>query len=131
MISFIFSIPQWLRLTLSFIYLSCIALLSLLPSKDFPELPLFSGIDKVVHFCMYFGLTILACWSMHAEVRHRWYFIVVLFAIGWGVTMEIFQLLMHLGRSFDLYDILANSMGALIGAIIYLLTARMKKNPAY
>ncbi len=80
---------------------------------------------------MYFGLTILACWSMHAEVRHRWYFIVVLFAIGWGVTMEIFQLLMHLGRSFDLYDILANSMGALIGAIIYLLTARMKKNPAY
>ena len=131
MISFLFSIRQWLRITLSLVYLSCIAFISLLPSKDFPELPSFPGIVKLVHFCMYFGLSILASWSMHAEVKHRWYFFVILFAIGWGVTMEVFQFLMHLGRSFEFYDILANSIGALTGAFIYLLMAQLKKRSEY
>lgn len=126
MISILFSIRQWLRIMLSLIYLCCIAFLSLLPSNDFPELPLFPGADKIVHTALYLGLAILACWSMHAEVKHKWYTLVTLFTIGWGVTMEIFQLNMHLGRSFDLYDILANSIGAIIGVAIYSLLALAK-----
>ena len=128
MINFLFSIKQWLRITLSLIYLTCVAFLSLLPANDFPELPLFPEADKFVHISMYLGLTILACWSMHAEIKHKWYYLVTLFAIGWGVMMEVFQFLMHLGRSFDFYDMLANSIGALIGVSIYLLLARIKKN---
>ena len=126
MISILFSIRQWLRITLSLIYLCCIAILSLLPSKDFPELPLFPGADKLVHTVMYLGLALLVCWSMHAEVKHKWYGLVTIFAILWGVLMEFFQLNMHLGRSFDFFDILANSLGAIIGVAIYSLLARAK-----
>ena len=128
MISILFSIRQWLRITLSLIYLAIVAFLSLLPSKDFPQLPLFPGADKAIHICMYLGLAVLACWSMHAEVKQKWYYAVIFFAIGWGVMMEIFQYLMHMGRSFELFDILANSVGALIGVYIYILLAQMNRD---
>jgi len=127
MISLLYSIPQWLRITLSLIYLTIVAFLSLLPPKDFPDIPLFPGADKVVHTCMYLGLTWLACWSMHAEVKRIWYYLIILFSISWGVVMEIFQYIMHMGRSFDLYDIAGNSLGTLIGVLIYILMAKFKK----
>lgn len=127
MISFLFSIPQWLRITLSAVYLSIIVFLSLLPPNDFPEIPLFPGADKIVHTCLYLGLTWLACWSMHAEIRNVWYYRIVLFSIGWGLTMEIFQYVMNLGRSFDSFDIVVNSIGTLIGALIYLIMAKQLK----
>ena len=77
---------------------------------------------------MYFGLAILASWSLHAETKPKWYYLVIIFAISWGVTMEIFQFLMHLGRSFEWYDILANSIGALLGVSIYMLLARINRD---
>ncbi|MEI6679762.1 MAG: VanZ family protein [Mariniphaga sp.] len=127
MLKLIFSIPQWLRVSLSGIYLIIIALLSLLPSDDFPEIPLFPGADKIVHTCMYLGLTWLVCWLMHSEKNHKWYYAIMLFSVGWGIMMEVFQLIMHLGRSLDPFDMVANSVGALIGALIYLAMVRMKQ----
>lgn len=128
MISLLFSIRQWLRITLSLVYLTIIALLSLLPPNDFPDIPLFPGADKIVHTCMYLGLVWLACWSMHAEINHFWYYLIVLFAISWGAVMEFSQLFMHLGRSFDYYDMVGNSVGSLIGVLIYVVMAKMKRN---
>ena len=129
MITLLFSIPKWLRITISLFYLTCVALLSLLPPDDFPsQLPSFPGADKLVHICMYFGLASLTCWSMRAEAQHRWYYFVILFAICWGITMEIFQLIMHVGRSFEMFDILANSVGSLIGILGYMLLNQGIKN---
>ena len=127
MISILFSLPQWLRITLSMIYLMIVAFLSLLPPNDFPEIPLFEGADKVVHICMYLGVAWLACWALHAEVNRIWYFLIILFSIGYGVIMENLQFLMHLGRSFDYYDMIGNSVGTLIGVSIYVIMARMKR----
>jgi len=128
MISFLFTIPKWLRITLSLFYLSIIAFLSLLPPKDFPDIRLFAGADKIIHICMYLGLTWLACWSMHAETKRMWYFLIILFSISWGTIMEIFQFLMHLGRSFEFYDIIGNSIGTLIGVLIYILMAQQNRS---
>lgn len=127
MISILFSIRQWLRITLSLIYLTIVAFLSLLPPNDLPDIPLFPGADKIVHTCMYLGLAWLACWSMHAEVKRKWYYIIILFSISWGIMMEIFQFLMHLGRAFEFYDIVSNSIGTLIGVLIYILMAQQKR----
>ena len=125
MLKLIFSIPQWLRVVLSFIYLGIIVSLSLLPSDDFPELPLFPGADKIVHACMYLGLTILVSWLIHPEKNHNWYYVIILFSVSWGALMEVFQMMMHMGRSFDPFDIAANSVGALIGTLIYLLLSHL------
>ena len=127
MISILFSIPRWLRILLSAIYLIIIAFLSLLPPNDFPDLPLFPGADKIVHACLYLGLTWLACWSMNAEIKNIWYYLIILFSISWGAIMELFQFLMHMGRSFEFNDIIGNSVGTLIGVLIYILMAQQRR----
>lgn len=128
LISLLLSVPQWLRITLSLLYLALIAFLSLVPPEGLPDIPMFRGADKIVHTCMYLGLTGLACWSMHAENKKIWYYLISLFSISWGVSMEIFQFLMHMGRSFDYYDMLSNAIGTLFGVLIYTLMANQKKN---
>ena len=128
MFKILFSIQQWLRVTISLIYLSCVALLSLLPPKDLPDVPLFPGEDKIIHALMYLGLAWLVCWAMHAESKNIWYYLVIIFSISWGIIMEIFQYLMHIGRSFEFYDIIGNSIGTLFGVFIYSLFLYIKRN---
>jgi VanZ family protein len=124
MISFLLSVRQSVRIILIITYVGCIMALSLLPPQDFPKLPLFEGVDKVVHFLMYFIFSFLFCWSIKTELNYRRLFIVIISTIGWGIFMEIMQLSMHLGRSFSWYDILANSFGVLVGIIVYILSIR-------
>lgn len=124
MIRFVLSLPQWVRVLFCILYLSVIARLSLMPSDDVPQLEMFQGFDKVVHGCMYFGLTVLACWTLHAENKNNRIVYVVLFSILWGLMMEVSQLEMMLGRAFEWKDELANSTGSLLGAATYLIIAR-------
>jgi len=63
---------------------------------------------------------------MHAEIKYVWYYLIVIFSVSWGTMMEIFQYLMHLGRSFDLYDIVGNSVGTILGVLVYIMMARLK-----
>jgi len=56
-----------------------------------PRLALFQGHSAILYVCM----------------------------VGFGIIMEVFQYFMHLGRSFDLADIAANTAG--VGAIWLLL----------
>jgi VanZ family protein len=119
MIQFIFSFPQWLRILLSILYLGIVATLSLMPSDDVPDVQLFPYFDKVVHGCMYFGLTILACWTFHSEEKRIRILYIVLFSILWGMLMEFSQLEMMMGRAFEWTDEFSNSIGALLGAGLY------------
>ncbi len=123
MIKFLFSIPQWLRLLVALVYLSIVAKLSLMPSNQLPELNLFQGFDKVAHGCMYFGLTVLVCWTFQAEGKRNWILYILFFAIAWGMLMEISQFEMKVGRAFEWSDEMANSLGAMVGVSIYVWIA--------
>lgn len=72
---------------------------------------------------MYFGLTLLACWTLHAEKKRIRILYILLFCIFWGFLMELSQLEMMTGRAFEWMDELSNSVGALIGALVYLKMA--------
>ena len=120
MISILFSIPGWFRVLLSIIYLSIIVLLSLLPANNFPQIQLFVGADKVIHVLMYTGLSWMVCWTKQPEIKPVFYYLIALFSISWGVIMELFQLSMRLGRSFDYFDILGNTIGIILGLFIYI-----------
>jgi VanZ family protein len=120
MISFIFSFKPWLRRTIGAIYLVIIALLSLLPSYDIPDISLFPGADKLVHTCMYLGLAFLACWSYDIGHHRMWFMYLLLAGVFmYGVLMEILQRTMHNGRDFDFRDMIANLTGAVLGLLIY------------
>mgnify|MGYP003706966109 CR=1 FL=1 len=89
---------------------------SLLPASSFGSMSIDTilPIDKIVHFTFYFGFVILWLLALPSySLRTR---ILVLFiGIVLGAFMEVLQLQMRVGRSFDIADIGANSLGAVSG----------------
>ena len=98
-------------------YTLFLIIFSLIPVPDLglPKFQLFE-IDKVVHFVMYFSLTMLWCFASKNFYRSN--FKLLLFAIFFGFVLEIFQHILPFGRYFDLGDLLANSLGVIFGIII-------------
>ena len=121
MISFLLSVNKVIKISVFLLYLSCIMALSLLPPRDLPQVQLFEGVDKLVHFLMYLPLSALLCWNLRAELSFRRVYGAVLLSVLWGMFMEIMQFNMHLGRSFSWFDELANLLGAVTGALLYKL----------
>jgi VanZ family protein len=121
MLRFIFSIAQRWRLAIWLIYLGILATLSLIAGNDLPQLAVFAGFDKLVHSCLYFGLTLLGCWTLHAELKNSRIILIALFCLLWGLVMEISQLEMKLGRAFEWTDEVANGIGILVGIGLYLM----------
>ena len=115
MISFIRKYP------LSLLVIAAILFLSLFnPPKT--KLDPITGIDKVVHVCMYLGLELII-WIEY--LRHHnnlnWVkilFLGILFPIALGGLMEIAQMKLTQGRSAEWSDFLADSVGVLIGAVV-------------
>lgn len=124
MISFLLAVRQPVRILLVVLYVGCIVALSLLPAQDLPQIPLFPGADKIIHFLMYFIFSLLFCWALRTEKHYFRLFFIILATIGWGMFMEYVQLVMHIGRSFSWYDVFANSLGVFVGILIYVPVTR-------
>lgn len=69
----------------------------------------FPHIDKVVHFCMFFFMTIILYFSFN--LNKILYFII---PTAIGIFIEILQHTTNTGRTFDILDIAANTAGALV-----------------
>jgi hypothetical protein len=78
--------------------------------------------DKVVHFLLFWVYTGLLYFAFKSKKVYL-FFIPVLT----GIFIEILQYSLDLGRNFDAFDILANSLGTL--CMILLLTY-LKKTPS-
>jgi VanZ family protein len=96
-----------------------IFVLSSIPGTAFPPAPLFPGIDKVAHAGIYAVLGALAC----VAVRTTWtirgpssVLLASVLALSYGVTDELHQRFVP-GRSPDVYDVAADGLGALVGAV--------------
>lgn len=91
------------------LYLVAIIVFSLLPA----QLP--SGVenqDKVLHFCTYALLTIF--WPQHfgpSFIHIFW------MASGLGVLLEFGQGILPTGRSMEIGDMVANTLGAALGLV--------------
>ncbi len=104
--------------TTATIYIILITLLSLL-KLSLPEAnSKIFGFDKIVHFCFYFGfnaLIIITLIAYKVKSVKKWLILTTLIAILYGVAIEFIQ--KYVGRDFDIYDIVANSIGAISAAI--------------
>lgn len=123
MISFLLSVPQYIRFILITLYIGGIAALSLMPPQDLPQVELFRGADKVIHLTMYMIFSVLGCWVLKIEKNRAGILLILPATIGWGLLMEFIQLEMHMGRSFSWFDELANTTGVLMGILIYVLAS--------
>lgn len=99
-----------------------VTLVSLLPGSSFPELnwkgPL--DVDKIAHAIVYAVLAALMSWAGWKNIGLSWtsVWIFSIIASAYGMLMELFQLWFSTGRFFDKYDLLANVIGAFLGAVI-------------
>ena len=80
--------------------------------------------DKVIHVTLflvlsYFWMRGLSAQNQFKKVQEKAVLITVITAITYGVLIEILQEVMHLGRSFDAWDIAADSLGVMLAFGVY------------
>jgi VanZ family protein len=82
-------------------------------------------LDKIIHFIFYFTLTALLINYFKNKIKN--YIIYCFFAaVIFGIIIEILQDIVPTKRSFDYFDILANSLGSL--TIIMVFLKNIKRN---
>ena len=102
-------------LLLAIIWTVLITVASLVSSSAIPKVNLLWN-DKIVHFLFYFFFVVFWSFALHKNFYLKKYsFIIVVFAIVYGIIIEVLQGLLTTTREPDLYDVFANSLGAIIG----------------
>lgn len=118
-------LPPWL-----FTILTSLAILwlTLVPDPFGDDSPkLFPGADKVVHGLMFGGLALVI--MLDSQRRDAWrplsrpfIWMAALTAALTGVLIEFLQLWMGLGRGFELADMAADTIGAILFAWFWIVT---------
>lgn len=98
----------WLWLGLGWLMVAGICFGSLLPAP--PRIG-FTLDDKILHFVSYFALTV---WFSGLYSRARHYLAITLIVVVLGFVLDVLQGTTS-SRQFDLFDVLANAVGAMIG----------------
>lgn len=87
-----------------------------MPGKDLPSIPVFDHFDKVVHFTFFAVFYIL--WYLFFY-KLKYIAIILLFIVFlYGFGIEFYQLNCIEGRSFDVWDGIADTVGGIIGYFI-------------
>lgn len=111
-----------LLLLLAVLYSAAITVLFFIPTSGLPSIN-FSGTDKIVHALVFFFLVCI--WQLYILQRNngqlswRRAFGILLWSLLYGILIEIFQGLLTDLRTPDIFDVLANLVGSLIGIVFF------------
>ena len=115
------------------LWFGVILYLSFTPLTNWPKETFFEKLhfDKIVHITMYTVLCFLLLRSFFKQQNKqlpRYSVIIasVLFCVGVGTTIEFLQPALTLYRQFEVYDIIANSAGAILGYFVFSLLLKKK-----
>ena len=109
-------------LSIGIIYTLLITIVLLIPSTEIPRIKV-SSIDKVAHVLIHGFLSLIWLWNCfsadkcHISVKNV--FVVLFICFSYGVVIEAAQHWFTLTRSFDIFDIMANGFGSLLGLLSY------------
>lgn len=109
-------------LTLAIVYSCVITVLFFIPGSDLPEVS-FSAADKLMHTAIY--VLLIGIWQLYFFVRNgyrfklRWAIVILLACLFYGIIIEILQGSFTVSRSADIYDVLANLIGLILGIFIF------------
>lgn len=109
--------PEWTHkagMVATFVVFALILLFSLEPSTDVPSVSWIPFADKGAHFLAYgaFGGS-LALWFFRPEKKGKRFLFALSLVILLGALLELLQ--PSFGRSKELLDLLADSLGGLMG----------------
>ena len=115
-------------LLLALVYTVILTGVSIIERDSLPKVPIFPMRDKLAHFLAYFVLAVLwgAFWLRRKTPAflNRFLPIMLVAAFIYGTIIEVLQGEITQSRSADVYDILANCLGMLVGsaAIFYIIS---------
>jgi len=116
---------------LSIIVALVILYLSLADSQSFDAVPFLNipYFDKIAHFFMYFGfMSVILFEHRNAVIGRTRLSLIALVPFLYGILMEILQLTIAANRSGNIFDVIANSAGIIVSALLWLLLGpRLKK----
>ena len=106
-------------------------LIAVLCLVKFSKLPSFgvSGIDKYVHFTFHFVFTMLWAlylWLKQNEIMLNKIVTIIVISICYGILIEILQETCTTTRHADIFDVLANFIGATFALALFVLIKKQK-----
>jgi VanZ family protein len=112
------------------VFITALSLLSF-PDDDMPSVQI-PNFDKVVHFFFYFTASVLGCLFGREQTsgktkKLKVLLITVFGLIIYGIIIEVIQSSFTTYRSGELLDVLANSLGAILG-ILFIKTLFSKRS---
>ena len=121
MLSFVRRISAHLYVPVGWTLITIILLC--LPGSAIPKVGMYglSNVDKFVHFIL-FGF-IAMTWTINVSLKSplqwkKWLVIFCLFSISLGIALEFVQLYFIPNRDFDIWDIVADTLGAIVFSVI-------------
>lgn len=110
--------------TPAILWIILILILCTLPGKDIPSNSFLDKIhfDKFVHFGLFGGIVLFLSLGIYWQKKYistgtLW--LLVLIAAGYGLAIEFIQKYWAIGRSFDMYDVMADTLGAIAGVWVF------------
>lgn len=110
----------------SIVWAVTVFILSVIPAVELPSINFWEP-DKLAHVVVYAILTIAVAKSLFVVTSQKNSSILrsTLLSVGYSFLMECIQYMLPT-RMFDLYDILANCIGSLVGILMLELVFRLK-----
>lgn len=105
------------------IYSLALLTVSLATLNNVPDIGISFG-DKIFHFLAYFVLTLLWFYTFLYTFKlknKRAIFFAVILSVLFGIIIEVLQGSITVSRSLDVYDAVANSLGALLASMVWWL----------
>jgi len=94
------------------------------PTSTLPKIDFVFPFDKVVHLIIYLFLAIIWLFYFFKKnnnhLNFRTILVVMLVFLVYGTVIEVLQELFTASRQADIYDVLANTIGSLIGVFVFL-----------
>ena len=111
-----------------------ILILTGLPGSLLPHAKPILGLDKVVHFLMYAVFAFACVWgyrkqyaSRDTAYKKRALLLALAVSVAYGGLTELLQEHFVPLRTGDWFDFLADSIGAMVGVVVFYLFFRQKK----
>lgn len=106
------------------LWIILVVILSLLPKSSIPQYRWwhFPNADKVIHVGVYSVMAGAILFGFYGirKLRAKQYMETILFCLLLGLLMECIQQTRLIGRHFEILDIIANIIGALLGSVLFL-----------
>ncbi|KIA82332.1 VanZ like family protein [Kaistella jeonii] len=105
------------------IYWAFLTYMLLRPGVENMELPfMFEGIDKILHLGI-FAMLGFCFMAAIPKIKFLYFFQII---VIYGLLTEILQDEMHWGRSLEFLDLVADTIGCLIGYFVFIKLKNLK-----